>query len=203
MALISGSEIFLSMSDGQMINLDVGHIHLGTGCPVPQHFVKANYVITGGRISFNPSLCRIRKLAVQLCAAGTGKYVDITVFSTAVISGAVHNIALCNYADCDIAGRAGILDAAIQMIERASLGRPVISGKELDDEQMLVTIGWDSGRQAYDDNIGQPFWDNSVVNAVKPLYIDEKSHDSTVAISSMFGIPQPVEMEIRSLSSFA
>ncbi|MGZ5049822.1 MAG: hypothetical protein ACXWF8_16235 [Methylobacter sp.] len=190
MVMLSGSEISLSLSDGQMINLEVGHIHFGVGRSAFHHFSKVNNAITEGVIPFNLSLCCTENLATLLGTVEIGKDSDIFLFLNAAMTDAEHNVTLCNYADCDTAKLTGILGAAIQIVEMAFSWQSVMSRMQANDEQMLIALDCGSGQQRIDDKTGQS-------HTVDNLF------DSTPAISPMLGMTQPIERAVRSLSGIA
>lgn len=190
MVLLSGSEISLSVSDGQMINLDVGHIHFGAIRSAFLQFSEVNNAITEGVIPFNLSLCCAETLVAQLWSVEIGIDSDIFLFLNAAMTDAEHNATLCNYADCDTARLTGILDAATQIVEMTSSLPSVMSRKQAKDEQMSITFDYGSAQQRIDDKTGQS-------------HTADNLYDLAHAISPMLGMTQSVEKAVRSLSGIA
>jgi 2,3-bisphosphoglycerate-independent phosphoglycerate mutase len=63
--LLSCSGAVVGLPDGQMVNSEAGHLHIGTGRYIPQDFSKVNDAIVDGSFYTNPVLCRAVVLAKE------------------------------------------------------------------------------------------------------------------------------------------
>ncbi len=118
------------------------------------------------------------------------------------------DVIICNYANCDMVGHTGMLDAALIAVE-------TIDGclKQITDAlagvggQMLITADHGNIEQMVDEETGQPHTAHSM-NKVPLLYLG--GHNTTLAdggsladlaptILSLLGVAQPKEMTGRSL----
>lgn len=127
------------------------------------------------------------------------------------ITGGKYDVIICNYANCDMVGHTGIIDAAILAVEAvdASLQRVVDALKSVDG-QMLITADHGNIEQMVDKNSGQPYTAHTI-NPVPLVYVGgDQSLDSGGSLSdlaptilAMLGLEQPVEMTGRSLIKIA
>jgi 2,3-bisphosphoglycerate-independent phosphoglycerate mutase len=127
----------------------------------------------------------------------------------AIRSGRYHAI-ICNYANCDMVGHTGMLDAAIRAIEALDgcLGRVVGAMLECGGE-VLITADHGNAEQMMDRGTGQPHTAHTL-NPVPFLYIGRKASmveggalcDVAPTLLAMMGLAQPPEMTGKPLITF-
>ena len=132
---------------------------------------------------------------------------EVTDNLVAAITGGKYDVIICNYANCDMVGHTGIMDAAILAVEAvdASLQRVVDALKSVGG-QMLITADHGNIEQMVDKETGQPHTAHTT-NPVPLVYVggdkalDEGGSLSDLAptVLAMLGVEQPVEMTGRSL----
>jgi len=132
---------------------------------------------------------------------------EVTDNLVTAITGGKYDVIICNYANCDMVGHTGIMDAAILAVEAvdASLQRIVDALKSVGG-QMLITADHGNIEQMVDKETGQPHTAHTT-NPVPLVYVGgDKSLDEGGSLSdlaptvlAMLGVPQPVEMTGRSL----
>jgi len=135
---------------------------------------------------------------------------EVTDKLVAAITGGKYDVIICNYANCDMVGHTGIMDAAILAVEAvdASLQRIVDALKSVGG-QMLITADHGNIEQMVDKETGQPHTAHTT-NLVPLVYVggdqplDEGGSLSDLAptMLAMLGVEQPVEMTGRSLIKF-
>jgi len=124
-----------------------------------------------------------------------------------VIEGGAHVLIICNYANPDMVGHTGNLDAAVQAIgaiDRA-LGRIVQALKSVGGE-MLITADHGNAEQMHDANTGQPHTAHSN-NPVPLVYVGRPGElqedgalcDIAPTLLYILGLEQPAEMSGRTL----
>lgn len=119
-------------------------------------------------------------------------------------------IAMANYANCDMVGHTGIIEAAILAMEAvdASLQRIVDALKSV-GEQMLITASHGNIEQIVDKETGQPHTAHPTnpvslvyVGGDMPLDAGGGLSDPAPTVRAMLGGEQPDEMTGRSLIKF-
>jgi 2,3-bisphosphoglycerate-independent phosphoglycerate mutase len=124
------------------------------------------------------------------------------------IPGGKYDVIICNYANCDMMGHTGIIDAGILAVEvvDASLRRVVDALKSVGG-QMLITADHGNIEQMVDKETGQPHTAKTTnpaplvyVGGDKPLLdADGSLSDLAPTVLAMLGVEQPVEMTGRSV----
>jgi len=124
-----------------------------------------------------------------------------------VIEGGAHELIICNYANPDMVGHTGNLDAAVQAIGAIdkALGRIVQALKSVGGE-MLITADHGNAEHMHDTDTGQPHTAHSN-NPVPLVYIGRPGQlledgalcDIAPTLLYMFGLEQPAEMSGRTL----
>jgi len=119
-----------------------------------------------------------------------------------VIEGGAHELIICNYANPDMVGHTGTLDAAVQEIGALdkALGRIVQALKSVGGE-MLITADHGNAEHMHDTDTGQPHTAHSN-NPVPLVYIGRPGQlledgalcDIAPTLLYMFGLEQPAEM---------
>ena len=129
---------------------------------------------------------------------------------TAIRSGNYQAI-ICNYANCDMVGHTGILEAAIKAIETLDvcINRVVTAMLESGGE-VLITADHGNAEQMIDHTTHQPHTAHTL-NRVPFLYIGRKAsmidggalQDVAPTLLAMMGLQQPSEMTGKSLIAFS
>ncbi len=118
---------------------------------------------------------------------------------------------ICNYANCDMVGHSGILQAAIKAVEAVdtSIGRIVAAAQQVGAE---VIITADHGNvEMMMDNINHQPHTQHTTNLVPLVYIGRKAKlaesgalsDIAPTLLKMMGVPQPTEMTGKPLVEFS
>ncbi len=129
---------------------------------------------------------------------GTGRYVP-QIFSK--VNDAIVDI--CNYANCDLVGHTGIIDAAALAVETvdASFRRAVDALKSVGG-QMLITADYGNIEQMVDRETGQSHTAHTTtvyVGGDKPLDAGGRLSDLASTVLAMLGVSQTVEITGLSL----
>lgn len=123
------------------------------------------------------------------------------------ITGGKYDVIICNYANCDMVGHTGIIDAAILAVEAVdrSLQRVVEALKSVGG-QMLITADHGNIEQMVDKETGQPHTAHTTnlvplvhVGGDKPLDEGGSLSDLAPTVLAILGVEQPVEMTGHSL----
>ncbi|PKM11845.1 MAG: 2,3-bisphosphoglycerate-independent phosphoglycerate mutase [Gammaproteobacteria bacterium HGW-Gammaproteobacteria-3] len=132
---------------------------------------------------------------------------QVTGHLVSAIKGGLHDVIICNYANCDMVGHTGKLDAAIKAVETidASLADIEAALKEVGG-RMLVTADHGNIEQMIDEQTGQPHTAHTT-NPVPLVYVlgDRELleggclSDLAPTLFAILGVQHPVEMTGRSL----
>jgi 2,3-bisphosphoglycerate-independent phosphoglycerate mutase len=124
-----------------------------------------------------------------------------------IISGQ-YDVIICNYANCDMVGHTGNLEAAIVAVETIdSCLQRVVAALNSVDGQMLITADHGNIEQMVDEETGQPHTAHSL-NKVPLMYIGGNKitladggslADLAPTILNLLAVTQPQEMTGRSL----
>ncbi|MDO8845501.1 MAG: 2,3-bisphosphoglycerate-independent phosphoglycerate mutase [Methylicorpusculum sp.] len=132
---------------------------------------------------------------------------EVTDQLVEAILGQKYDVIICNYANCDMVGHTGILDAAIIAVETIdkSLQR-IVEALKSAGGQMLVTADHGNIEQMSDEQSGQPHTAHTTnlvplvyVLGDKPLVEGGGLSDLAPTMLEILGVPQPLEMTGRSL----
>jgi 2,3-bisphosphoglycerate-independent phosphoglycerate mutase len=117
---------------------------------------------------------------------------------------------ICNYANCDMVGHSGKLEAAIKAVEALDecVGRVVRAMQETGGE-VLITADHGNAEQMLDTESHQPHTAHTL-NVVPFLYIGRRARmieggslqDVAPTLLAMMGLPQPPEMTGKPLIAF-
>jgi 2,3-bisphosphoglycerate-independent phosphoglycerate mutase len=128
--------------------------------------------------------------------------VEVTDKLEAAIRSGQYQAIICNYANCDMVGHTGILQAAVKAIETLDgcIGRVVNAMVECGGE-VLITADHGNAEQMIDRTTHQPHTAHTL-NRVPFLYIGRKAsmtdggalQDVAPTLLAMMGLPQPPEM---------
>ena len=132
---------------------------------------------------------------------------EVTDHLVAAITGGKYDVIICNYANCDMVGHTGIIDAAIKAVETIdhSLQRIVAALKTVGG-QLLLTADHGNIEQMVDKVTKQPHTAHSTnlvplvyVCGDKPLASGGSLSDIAPTMLDILGVAQPVEMTGKSL----
>ena len=128
--------------------------------------------------------------------------VEVTDKLEAAIRSGQYQAIICNYANCDMVGHTGILEAAIKAIEALDvcIGRVVNAALESGGE-VLITADHGNAEQMIDHSTHQAHTAHTL-NRVPFLYVGRKAsmidggalQDVAPTLLAMMGLPQPLEM---------
>ncbi len=132
---------------------------------------------------------------------------EVTEHMLKAIRSGEYDVIICNYANCDMVGHTGVLNAAIAAVETidSSLQQIVDALKEVGG-QMLVTADHGNIEQMVGDGTGQPHTAHTT-NLVPLVHVGGSRSladggclsDLAPTMLSILNIPQPEEMTGRSL----
>ena len=132
---------------------------------------------------------------------------EVTDHLVEAITSQKYDVIICNYANCDMVGHTGVLDAAIKAVETIdhSLQRILDALKSVDG-QMLVTADHGNIEQMTDDETGQAHTAHTTnlvplvyVCGDKPLRDGGGLADLAPTLLDILGVEQPAEMTGHSL----
>ncbi len=128
----------------------------------------------------------------------------------AIRSGQYHAI-ICNYANCDMVGHTGILEAAVKAVETLDECIGCVVGAMLEcGGEVLITADHGNAEQMIDHSTHQAHTAHTL-NLVPFLYIGRKAgmidggalQDVAPTLLAMMGLPQPPEMTGKPLITFS
>ena len=132
---------------------------------------------------------------------------EVTQHLVGAITGGEYDVVICNYANCDMVGHTGKLDAAIKAVETVDgcLAQIVEALKQVGG-QMLLTADHGNIEQMIDETSGQAHTAHTMnlvplvhVGGSKPLLSGGNLADLAPTMLSILDVPQPAEMTGRSL----
>lgn len=135
---------------------------------------------------------------------------EVTDKLVAAIKSRKYDVIVCNYANGDMVGHTGNLEAATRAIEVLDecVGKTVMAMQEIGGE-VLITADHGNAETMLDPESRQPHTAHTL-NLVPLLYVGRKARiaehgalqDVAPTLLAMMGLPQPPEMTGRSLLSF-
>lgn len=132
---------------------------------------------------------------------------EVTEHLVGAITGGQYDLIICNYANCDMVGHTGNLEAAIKAVETidSSLAQVVAASNQVGG-QILITADHGNIEQMTDVETGQAHTAHTTnlvplvhVGGSKPLLDGGNLADLAPTMLAIMNIPQPVEMTGRSL----
>ncbi len=118
---------------------------------------------------------------------------------------------ICNYANCDMVGHTGIMEAAVKAVETVDgcLGRVVEAMRSIGGE-VLITADHGNAETMLDTLTNQPHTAHTI-NLVPFIYIGRQARiaesgaleDVAPTLLKMMGLPQPPEMSGHALVDFS
>ncbi|MCK5829467.1 MAG: 2,3-bisphosphoglycerate-independent phosphoglycerate mutase [Methylococcales bacterium] len=132
---------------------------------------------------------------------------EVTNYMVDAIKGGKHDVIICNYANCDMVGHTGKLDAAIIAVETIDRSlQKIIDALESVGGQMLITADHGNIEQMVGEGTGQPHTAHTTnlvplvhVGSTKQLVDGGCLSDLAPTILDILGVTQPDEMTGRSL----
>ncbi|MGI5877482.1 MAG: 2,3-bisphosphoglycerate-independent phosphoglycerate mutase [Christensenellales bacterium] len=116
-----------------------------------------------------------------------------------------------NYANCDMVGHTGVMDAAVSAVETvdACVGR-VVEATRRAGGQLIITADHGNAEKMWDDESSEPYTAHTVENPVPLIVVDNRHIGKTLrsggrladvapTFLELMEIPQPPEMTGRSL----
>ena len=135
---------------------------------------------------------------------------EVTDRLVEVIESKKYNAIICNFANCDMVGHSGILEAAIKAVEALDIcvGRVVAAMQKIGGE-VIITADHGNAELMRDYANNQPHTQHTT-NLVPLIYIGRKAKliengalsDLSPTLLHMMGVPQPVEMTGKNLVEF-
>ena len=135
---------------------------------------------------------------------------EVTDRLVEVIESKKYNAIICNFANCDMVGHSGILEAAIKAVEALDVcvGRVVAAMQKIGGE-VIITADHGNAELMRDYANNQPHTQHTT-NLVPLIYIGRKAKliengalsDLSPTLLHMMGVPQPVEMTGKNLVEF-
>ena len=136
---------------------------------------------------------------------------EVTDKLVAAIGSGKYDAIICNYANGDMVGHTGMLQAAVKAVETldAAIGRVVEATREAGGE-VLITADHGNAEMMHDPSTGQPHTAHTL-NVVPFVYVGRPARlaaggelkDVAPTMLALMGLPQPAEMTGRSLVALA
>jgi 2,3-bisphosphoglycerate-independent phosphoglycerate mutase len=132
---------------------------------------------------------------------------EVTDHLVAAITGGQYDVIICNYANCDMVGHTGIVDAAIKAVEAVdSALQRIVEALQSVGGQLLLTADHGNIEQMVDKITGQPHTAHTT-NPVPLVYVcGDRTLASGGSLSDLaptmldiLGVAQPSEMTGKSL----
>lgn len=177
-----------------------------------EKYAHVTYFMSGGREQPYPGEDRVLvpspKVATYDLKPEMSAF-EVTDKLEAAIRSRQYAAILCNYANGDMVGHTGVMEAAVKAVEALDtcVGRVVKAMLECGGE-VLITADHGNAEQMLDRGTGQPHTAHTL-NLVPFLYIGRKAamapegegalRDVAPTLLAMMGLPQPPEMTGRSL----
>jgi 2,3-bisphosphoglycerate-independent phosphoglycerate mutase len=136
---------------------------------------------------------------------------EVTDKLVAAIASGKYDAIICNYANGDMVGHTGILEAAVKAVETLddAIGRVVEATRKAGGE-VLITADHGNAEMMHDPSTGQPHTAHTL-NVVPFVYVGRPARlaaggelkDVAPTMLALMGLPQPAEMTGRSLVALA
>ena len=127
------------------------------------------------------------------------------------IASGEYDVIIMNYANCDMVGHTGVMEAAVKAVEAVDtcVGR-VVRAVQKAGGRLIVTADHGNAEQMWDDEENVPYTAHTVSNPVPFIVVDDRYVgkqlqeggrlcDVAPTLLAMMGIPQPEEMTGKSL----
>lgn len=202
-------EISLALTSSTFDSFDRGRApHAGYYCTLTEYQRGVNYdAAFPGKDGILAPSPKIRTYDLQP-EMNTAELTDNLVDA---ITGGKYDIVICNYANCDMVGHTGIIDAAILAVEAVDTSRQrIVDALNSVGGQMLITADHGNIVQMLDKKSGQPYLAHTTnpvplvyADGDRPLGAGGSLSDLAHTVLAILGLPQAVEMTGRSLIKFA
>jgi 2,3-bisphosphoglycerate-independent phosphoglycerate mutase len=178
-----------------------------------EKYAHVTYFFNGGIEQPNPGEDRILVPSPKVATYDLQpemNAVEVTDKLEAAIRSGQYQAIICNYANCDMVGHTGILDAAIKAIETLDVCVDRIVKAMLESGgEIIITADHGNAEQMIDHSTHQAHTAHTL-NPVPFLYVGRKANminggalqDVAPTLLAMMGLPLPVEMTGKSLISF-
>lgn len=132
---------------------------------------------------------------------------EVTYHLVKDINEGIHDVIICNFANCDMVGHTGVLEAAIQAVETIDHSlQCVVDALKSVGGRMLVTADHGNIEQMRDETTGQPHTAHTT-NLVPLVYVEGEGKladggnlaDIAPTMLAILGLKQPAEMNGKSL----
>ncbi len=132
---------------------------------------------------------------------------EVTAHLVEAIKGGKFDVIICNYANCDMVGHTGIMEAAVKAVETIDSSlQQIVDALESVGGQMLVTADHGNIEQMVGEGTGQPHTAHTTnlvplvhVGGTKPIADGGCLSDLAPTMLHILGVAQPTEMTGRSL----
>ena len=132
---------------------------------------------------------------------------EVTAHLVDAIKGGKFDVIICNYANCDMVGHTGVMEAAVTAVETIDSSlKQLVEALESVGGQMLVTADHGNIEQMVGEGTGQPHTAHTTnlvplvhVGGTKPLADGGCLSDLAPTMLHILGVAQPSEMTGRSL----
>ncbi len=132
---------------------------------------------------------------------------EVTDHMLDAIKGEKYDVIICNYANCDMVGHTGVVDAAIVAVETIDQSlQKIVEAIESVDGQMLITADHGNIEKMIDEETGQPHTAHTtnlvplvLIGGTKSLADGGSLSDLAPTMLDILGVTQPVEMTGKSL----
>lgn len=179
-----------------------------------EKYAHVTYFFSGGREAPYPGEDRVLVPSPKVATYDLQpemSALEVTDKLVAAIASGKYDAIVCNYANGDMVGHTGKLDAAIRAVETldACIGRVVAAARQAGGE-VLLTADHGNVEKMRDDGTGQPHTAHTL-SLVPFVYVGRPARmvhggslqDVAPTLLAMMGLPQPSEMTGRSLITLA
>jgi 2,3-bisphosphoglycerate-independent phosphoglycerate mutase len=176
-----------------------------------EKYAHVTFFFNGGNETVYPGEDRILVASPQVATYDLQPEMsapEVTDKLVEAIESGKYDAIICNYANCDMVGHSGLMEAAIKAVEAIDvcLGR-VLAAVEKVGGEALITADHGNVEEMFDEETGQPHTQHSTLPVP---FIFSSARKGTLAsggsladvaptILYLMGIPQPAEMTGRNL----
>ena len=179
-----------------------------------QKYAHVTYFFNGGVEAVNPGEDRVLidspKIATFDMKPEMSAY-EVTDEVEKRIASGEYDFIIMNYANCDMVGHTGVMEAAVKAVEAvdACVGR-VVKAVQAVGGKLIVTADHGNAEQMWDEEANAPYTAHTVSNPVPLMVVDDRFlgcalkdggclADVAPTLLALAGIAQPEEMTGKSL----